>query len=404
MPGCRVSADPRRLAGSALAAALRDSRAVTLARTFDLADWPVPEQPGVNRIDWELGHLAWFAEFWVLRGPHASSRDGRFVEATRPARIAGPDAVFDSSRLAHADRWRIEPPSRDVLAVRLEAQLEACIDAIPRTDDNDDALYFHRLALMHEDMHGEAFAWLRSSLGWSSPAGIASLPVFAAAEPLRVDASSVSLGRSASQGGFAFDNERPEHRTDVAAFEIDAAPVTQGDFLAFVEAGGYDAPEHWPGDAGRWRSESGARHPQRWSRAADGTWHTRWFDTVRPLALDAPMIHVNAFEAEAWCRWRGRRLPSAAEWTQAAGDPRFHWGRSVWEWTADDFLPHPGFAPGPYRDYSEPWFGDHRELRGGSFATHARLHDAAYRNFFTPYRSDVFAGFRSVAMPSPRRR
>ena len=391
-----MSLDPRLLAGSELAAALRDSRAATLARTFDLGDWTVPEQPGVNRIDWELGHLAWFAEFWILRGPHAPSRSGRFVDAARPARIAGPDAVFDSSRLSHADRWRIEMPSRDVLATRLEAQLEACIDAIPRTTD-DDALYFHRLALMHEDMHGEAFAWLRASLGWPAPRGLAAPPVFAAAEPLRIDADSISLGRAASQGGFAFDNERPGHGVDVVTFEIDAAPVTQGDFLAFVAAGGYDDPAHWPADAGRWRAASGARHPQRWSRAADGAWHARWFDTAVPLALDAPVIHVNAYEAEAWCRWGGRRLPSAAEWALAARDPRFAWGRSVWEWTADDFLPYPGFVSGPYRDYSEPWFGNHRELRGGSFATHARLHDVAYRNFFTPDRNDVFAGFRSVA-------
>ena len=388
--------DPRRLAGRALAEALRDSRATTLACTFDLADWPVPEQPGVNRIDWELGHLAWFAEFWILRGPHAPSRDGRFVEATLPARIAGPDAVFDSSRLTHADRWRIEMPSRDVLTARLEAQLEACIDAIPLADDSDDALYFHRLALMHEDMHGEAFAWLRAGLGWPAPAGLAALPVFVSAEPLRIDAARVEIGRPTTQRGFAFDNERPSHRDEVAAFEIDAAPVTQGDFLAFVEAGGYADPAYWPADAGRWRAASAARHPQRWSRAADGAWQSRWFDTVRPLALDTPLIHVNAFEAEAWCRWRGRRLPSAAEWSLAARDPRFRWGGSVWEWTGDDFLPYPGFAPGPYRDYSEPWFGNHRELRGGSFATHARLHDAGYRNFFTPDRSDVFAGFRSV--------
>ena len=107
------------------------------------------------------------------------------------------------------------------------------------------------------------------------------------------------------------------------------------------------------------------------------------------------MIHVNAFEAEAWCAWSKRRLPTAAEWERAA--PHLQWGHSVWEWTASAFEPYPGFKPGPYREYSAPWFGDHRELRGGSFATHARMHDPRYRNFFQPQRSDVFAGFRSVA-------
>lgn len=110
------------------------------------------------------------------------------------------------------------------------------------------------------------------------------------------------------------------------------------------------------------------------------------------------MIHVSAWEAEAYARWAGRRLPTAAEWEHAAAtQPAFAWGRSVWEWTASTFTPYPGFAPGPYRDYSAPWFGDHRELRGGAFATHPRLHDLRYRNFFQPGRNDVFTGFRTAA-------
>ena len=392
-----MSADPRTLAGAELAEALRDSRAVTLARTFDLPEWPVPERAGVNRVDWELGHLAWFAEFWILRGPHAASADGRSIEAAQPARIAGPDAVFDSSRLAHGDRWRTEMPSREALSARLEAQLAACIDAIPAASDDDDDLYFHRLVLFHEDMHAEAFAWLRATLGWPAPAGLRAMPVLDAGAPLRLDSASVELGRSPKAPGFAFDNELPGRVVAVAPCEIDARPVTAGDYLAFVEAGGYERADWWPGEAGKWRAAQSVAHPARWARAADGSWRTRWFDRTVALALDAPMVHVNAYEAEAWCRWRGRRLPSAAEWTLAARDPRFGWGGSVWEWTADAFAPFDGFEPGPYRDYSAPWFGNHRELKGGSFATQARLHDPCYRNFFTPERSDVFAGFRSVA-------
>ncbi len=136
----------------------------------------------------------------------------------------------------------------------------------------------------------------------------------------------------------------------------------------------------------------------------------RWFDRWLALAPALPAMHLNAYEAEAYCRWAGRRLPTAAEWEFAAtrkaqqktpqkmGEGNsFHWGHSVWEWTADTFKPYPGFAPGPYREYSEPWFGDHREMRGGAIATHARLHDARYRNFFLPDRSDIFSGFRTVA-------
>jgi len=397
MQGCALTAGPRALAGAALAAALCDSRAVTLVRTFDLPDWTVPCRAGVNRIDWELGHLAWFAEFWILRGPHRQSDDGRFVAATQPARIAGPDAVFDSARLAHAERWRTAMPSRAELAVRLQAQLDACLDALDPDEDDDAANYFHRLALFHEDMHGEAFAWLRATLGLPPPAGLDALPVLGTGAPLRIDGGEVELGRSAQRPGFAFDNEQPPRRLRVDAFEIDARPVTAGAFLRFVEAGGYERAEWWPSEAGRWRAASGQSHPERWSRRPDGTWQSRWFDAVGPLDLDAPIVHVNAYEAEAWCRWRGRRLPSAAEWTLAARDPGFAWGRSVWEWSADAFLAYPGFEAGPYRDYSAPWFGEHRELKGGSFATHPRLHDPVYRNFFTPGRTDVFAGFRSSA-------
>ncbi len=244
-------------------------------------------------------------------------------------------------------------------------------------------------------MHGEAFAWLRATLGYAAPAGVA-LPQLAAAPAIAVPAAQVRIGWPASRRGFAFDNELPEHPVPLAAFEIDAAPVTAGQYLRFVEAGGYDDPDFWPGDAGRWRAAHARSHPARWRRQPQ--WQTRWFDRWLPLAPDQPAIHLSAWEAEAYARWAGRRLPSAAEWEHAAASqPAFAWGHGVWEWTASTFAPYAGFAAGPYRDYSAPWFGDHRELRGGAFATHARLHDLRYRNFFQPDRNDVFAGFRTAA-------
>ena len=393
-----MAAEARRLAGAALAGALRDARAKTLARTMDVADdaWRVPQQPGVNPVAWELGHLAWFAEFWILRGPHRLDRDG-FVVADRPPAIAGPDAVFDSARLGLADRWRVALPSRAEIATRLETQLAACIDAIPG-DEGDDANYFHRLALFHEDMHGEALLWLRATLGWPAAAGTAPLPALPASDPLAIAAGEITLGHGADAPGFAFDNEQPAPTLRLAPFEIDAVPVRNADYGRFVEAGGYDHADLWPGDAGSWRAQHRVSHPVRWRRGDDGGWRMRWFDRWQPLDRDAPVIHVNAWEAEAYCRWAQRRLPSAAEWELAARDPRFVWGGSVWEWTADPFLPYPGFVAGPYADYSRPWFGDHRELRGGAFATDPRLHDRRYRNFFVADRSDVFAGFRTAAL------
>lgn len=396
-------AEARGLAGSALAQALRESRARTLALTEDLGDaqWQVPRQAGINPIAWELAHLAWFAEFWVLRGPHRFDGEGR-VQAARPPRHAGPDALLDSSRLPHDERWAVPLPSRAEVRAMLDAQLEGCLAALPHAEKDDRALYFHRLALLHEDMHGEALIWLRQSLDYPAPAA-EQLPRQAPRAPLAMRGGELAIGWPRGRPGFAFDNELPQRTLRLADYEIDAAPITAGQFARFVEAGGYDEPAWWPGAAGRWRREAARRHPERWRRSprAGATgWEQRWFGRWLPLEPDEPVIHVNAWEAEAYCRRAGRRLPSAAEWEHAASSQdakSFSWGHSVWEWTADAFAPYPGFEPGPYRDYSAPWFGNHRELRGGAFVTHTRLHDARFRNFFIPERSDVFGGFRTAA-------
>lgn len=390
-------ADPRALHGAALAAALRDTRAIVRTRVDDLDDeqWAMAWQAGINPVAWELGHLAWFGEFWILRGPHERRSDG-FVYAGRPARIAGPDSRFDSARLPHVQRWTTGMPDRAEVLDMLDAQLEACLDALPATAD-DDALYFHRLTLFHEDMHGEAFAWMRATLGYPAPAGVA-LPKQPPAGLVQVAGGPFRAGWPAGQPGLAFDNERPGLEATLADYEIDGAPVSAGRFVEFVEAGGYDRTAYWPGDAGRWRAASGLSHPARWRRE-DGAWQVRWFDRWLPLDPDQPVIHVSAWEAEAFCRWAGRRLPTAIEWECAAtGNPALHWGHGVWEWTADPFEPWPGFVPGPYHDYSVPWFGTHRELRGGAFATHDRMHHVRYRNFFMPQRNDIFAGFRTATL------
>ena len=394
----------RQLTGPALAAALRDSRRVTLQYVNDLSavQWSPSAQTGVNPMAWELAHLAWFAEFWILRGPHHRDAQG-LAHAQHTPRFARPDALFDSARLAHAQRW-VEPmPTRAKLEVMLEGQLEACIQAIPNDSDDaqpqDNALYFHRLALFHEDMHGEAFCWLRAALGYPAPAGLL-MPTVPARKLLAVPAAEVRLGFDVQEPGFAFDNEYPTLSVSLQGFAIDSAPVSAMDFAGFVDAGGYNNPQYWPAEAGVWRAQSACTHPQRWRRNARTGWDMRWFDQWLPLPANAPAMHLNAFEVQAYCLWAGRRLPSAAEWEHAAlTQPGFEWGHSVWEWTADAFAPYPGFVPGPYQEYSQPWFGgDHRELRGGAFATHPRMHNPRYRNFFQPHRSDVFAGFRTIAL------
>jgi EgtB-related family protein len=177
---------------------------------------------------------------------------------------------------------------------------------------------------------------------------------------------------------------------------IDAQPVSWARYLPFVEAGGYEQREWWS-DAGReWLAHQSARQPARLQLTASG-WQQRRGGRWRPLDPLHAAVHLTEHEAQAWCRWAGRRLPTEAEWECATLTlPGFCWGQ-VWEWTASAFEPYAGFAPHPYRDYSAPWFGSRRVLRGACQATSPALAHARYRNFFEPQRNDIFAGFRSAA-------
>jgi ergothioneine biosynthesis protein EgtB len=398
----KCMSDPRQLHGAELVGALRESRQRTLSLVDDLspAQWSPPRQPGINPVAWELAHIAWFAEFWILRGPHHCDTQG-LLHAAQAPRHAGPDALLDSARLAHPQRWTATLPTREQLAPMLAGQLEACIAALPMqaatlAGGPQDPLYFHRLALFHEDMHAEAFCWMRSALEYPAPSGV-TMPRLPPSQPLTVPDADTCIGWPGAQPGFAFDNEAPAVEVRLTGYEIDNSPVSAGAFARFVEAGGYDLPQFWPEEAGAWRAQSPHAHPQQWRRTPGGGWLVRWFDQWQALDDQAPAMHINAHEAQAYCLWAGRRLPSAAQWEHAARtQPGFDWGHSVWEWTSNAFAPYPGFTPGPYHAYSQPWFGNHRELRGGAFASHRRIHHPCYRNFFQPHRTDVFAGFRTV--------
>jgi EgtB-related family protein len=147
-----------------------------------------------------------------------------------------------------------------------------------------------------------------------------------------------------------------------------------------------------------WRAASKRRAPRDWRAAGAGLWEERHFDRWAPLASAQPVVHVTAFEAEAYCRWAGRRLPTEAEWEFAAVNGAIRWGQSSWEWTGSPFEPYAGFSADPYADYSEPWFHDHRSVRGGSIVTRDRMHHPRYRNFYKPDRDDIFVGFRTCAV------
>ncbi|MBL8384286.1 MAG: SUMF1/EgtB/PvdO family nonheme iron enzyme [Burkholderiales bacterium] len=398
MPSLHHAADEAR-AGDAgmLGRALADTRAQTL-RSFEayaaaLPALGVPLRSELNPPLWELGHIGWFQEWWIGRNPArgAGQRADPLV-ARPPSRLAGADHLYDSSAVPHDTRWSLPLPDATATRDYLAATLDQSLALLPPADAGDDALYFHRLALFHEDMHNEAAIYMAHGLGFAVPD--ARLPAGAVAGAVDLPAGRHRLGWDGP--GFAFDNELTGRDAAIAGGAIDAAPVTNARFAAFVEAGGYADERFWSAAGRAWRGER--RQPRFWRRAGS-RWEHCWFGAWRDLDAQAPATNLSCHEAEAWCAWAGRRLPTEAEWEIAATTrAAFAWGE-VWEWTADAFLPYPGFVPHPYRDYSAPWFGTRRVLRGGSVATHPRMKHPRYRNFFTPERNDIFAGFRSCPLP-----
>ena len=419
------------------AAQLRASRVRSLALTRDLRGEKLfgPRSPVVNPVVWELGHIAWFQEHWCLRW----RGDGSLATSVLP----GADALYDSAAVAHDLRWDLPLPAIEATLAYQERVLDLVQERMQRESDNSSLAYFVQLAIFHEDMHAEAFHYQRQTLAYAVP----HLPpqdaniVAGASASLGGDAS-IPGGRyllGAARGpGFVFDNEKWEHAVDVRPFRIGRCSVSNAQYAEFVEDRGYLRPEFWS-EAGRlWLQQSRAKAPGYW-RKQDGTWQQRRFDAWVPLPLREPVIHVNWHEAQAYCLYAGRRLPSEAEWEMAAScaatpaKRRYPWGDAtpdarranlegsapapvdalpagasthgclqlignVWEWTDTTFGPYPGFEPDPYKEYSQPWFGTQKVLRGGSFATPARLIRNTWRNFYTPERYDIFAGFRTCAI------
>lgn len=392
----------RRAGRAALAEALRASRADTLALAARyraaLPDLAVPLHPDLNPPLWELGHIGWFQDWWLgrfsarLQGPRADPDAPRL-----PPLREGADALYDSSRVPHDRRWSLPLPdlaaTRDDLAAQLERSLALLADA----PEDDDALYCFRLVLLHEDMHREAWAYTAQALDIPLP-----LLASAGSAPRgewQADGGTFMLGHSGA--GFAFDNELGTHEVTLAPFSIERAPLPWGRFLDFIRAGGYDDERHWSAAGWQWRQQNQLRAPRYVQRDGDN-FMRRHFGRTEPVDESLPAINLSAYEARAYCRWAGRRLPSEAEWEWAAlncaaqGEP-FEWG-AVWEWTASEFAPYPGFAPHAYRDYSAPWFDGRPVLRGASFATSARLRHPRYRNYFGAQRNDIFAGLRTCAI------
>lgn len=361
--------------------------------------------PVLNLPLWELGHIGWFEEWWISRNAGRNKGTACKPDAPRaPSVLPNADRFYDSAHIPHGTRWDLALPDAAATRAYLAQVRERTLAALQQSEQSDDALYFFRLVLFHEDMHREAWFMMAQHLGFDL--GVP-LPNPAQRPPGTITAWRIPVGQrrvGALAGGFAFDNELQAHALQLPAFSIDRQVVTWRQYLPFLEQGGYQDEKLWTTAGWQWcqQHRTGAplhlrRHPHE-----HGLWEQRCFGHWQPLDLDAPAVHLSAHEAQAWCRFSGRRLPTEAEWETAARlapleAEAFLWG-SVWEWTSSAFLPYPGFVAHPYREYSEPFFDGRPVLRGGSCATHPRMLNPAYRNYFSAARCDVFAGFRSCAL------
>jgi gamma-glutamyl hercynylcysteine S-oxide synthase len=405
-------------------------RALQLVDDLDEEQMVGPLLPVVNPLIWEIGHLAWFQEKFVLRDA-----------CGQPPLIAHTDALYDSGAVPHDTRWHLVLPSRKETVAYMR-EVSGRIADLLRAGSNDVVRHFARYTVHHYDTHTEALTYTRQTLGYPPPVlpGLSDAAAPPVGEPVsgdaQVDGGEVWLGALRADP-FAYDNEKWAHPVQVAPFAIARTAVTQAELAAFVDDGGYRDPRLWS-DGGRWLAESGAQHPVYW-RHADGGWQRRHFDRWADLEPDLPASHVCWWEADAYARWAGRRLPTEAEWEYAATGgatdrTQYPWGDvapgaehaatdwrgigqvdvsacsagdspvgcrqligNVWEWTASDFTAYPNFERDAYAENSEQFFGARKVLRGGAWATRGRYLRSTYRNYFTPDRRDVIAGVRTCA-------
>jgi gamma-glutamyl hercynylcysteine S-oxide synthase len=422
-----------------IAAELQEARERTLLLLTPLSDEDLRAQhdPLMSPILWDLGHIAHFEELWLTR-----NLDG-------PIEFVEMPGLYNPFEHPRSERGTLALPGLEHCRRVMEEIRRQVLERLATTDlDSPKPLlsggYVYRMVLQHEYQHNEtilqtlqlkrgnpyspAVRWevpLQSGLDQAQTTGMTRFP-----------GGLVEIGTD--DRSVAYDNERARHQVALEPFWIDINPVTNAEYQRFIAAGGYAAREYWSHAGWRWVQDSGAGSPQYWTQV-DGAWVTRSMDRIRQVEPTHPVCHVCYYEAEAFARFAGKRLPTELEWEAAASwDPgtgtarTFPWGdeavtRSlanvdqltfgtapvgsyhsnispigcygmigdVWEWTASDFLPYPGFESFPYPEYSEAFFGsEYKVLRGGSWATRPGAIRNTFRNWDYPIRRQIFSGFR----------
>ncbi|MEU9889928.1 ergothioneine biosynthesis protein EgtB [Sphaerisporangium sp. NPDC051011] len=425
-----------------IAAELEDGRRRSLAYT-DIDDDLLVRQHSalMSPLVWDLAHVGNYEELWVLRALAGA-------DPTRPEI----DPLYDAFAHPRKDRQNLPllgPAEARTYIAGVRGRVLDVLEGLGEADlCGADPLraggFVFGLVLQHEDQHDETMLATLQLCGRPGLVRDGGLPPGRPGGPEEVFVPAGPFRAGSGANAWAYDNELPAHDVDLPAFWIDRHPVTAGAYAAFVDDGGYAEPRWWSPRGWRWRAEQGVTAPLFWRREGDAWWRTR-FGRDEPVPAEEPVQHVSWYEADAYARWAGKRLPTEFEWEKACGwDPAagrarsYPWGDAapgpehanlghrasrpapvgafpagasrygaeqmigdVWEWTGSWFLPYPGFRGFPYREYSEVFFGRaYRVLRGGSWATHARAVRTGFRNWDLPNRRQIFAGFR-CARPAP---
>ncbi|MGH3935929.1 MAG: ergothioneine biosynthesis protein EgtB [Pseudonocardiaceae bacterium] len=424
-----------------LAAELTRTRARSAALTDAVDDGELTRQHSriMSPLVWDLAHIGNQEELWLIRD----------VAGCDPVR-ADIDHLYDAFKHPRSDRPAL--PLLDPAEARgyLSEVRRKVLDVLECTPLEGRRLVVDGFAfgmiVQHEQQHDETMlATHQLRAGPATLHAPAPTPQRAVGLPTEVLIPAGEFTMGTSTEPWALDNERPAHRAYTGAYWLDTTPVTNGDYQRFLADGGYGEPRWWSVRGWTHRCEAKLVAPRFWYRDGATWWRDR-FGSAEPVPLAEPVMHVSFFEAQAYAAWAGKRLPTEAEWEKAARfDPatgrsrRFPWGDEdptpahanlgqrhlqpalagsypagasplgvyqligdVWEWTSSGFSGYPGFAPFPYREYSEVFLGgDYRMLRGGSFGTDAAACRATFRNWDHPIRRQIFSGFRCARDVDP---